>query len=77
LERLQRVVVFGVLRQLGESAGKVQQIDWIHLGTSVVFAVAVDIAAVEELLIKQHNDVVFGLSDDSASQAERNVLPQR
>lgn len=43
--------------------------------STVVLALTVKIASTDELFVKQHHNLVISVTDHSAAQTERNILP--
>jgi hypothetical protein len=54
---------------------EVDQINWVHQGSSIELAVTIDVRALQELLVKQHNNLFLRLANHSAAETKRNVFP--
>ena len=58
-----------------ELASDVHQMGWLHEGTSVQLALAVDIGALNKLLVEHHDKLLLSLADDRASSSKRYISP--
>lgn len=54
--------------------GQVEEVIGVHCGSFVVLAVSLDVVASNELLIKEDDDSLVRLANDSAADPERQVL---
>ena len=72
-EGLDQVVVLVLPDLRLELLGDVEQMGRIHDRSSVQLAVPVDVGALQELLVKEHNDLLLSLAHDCSTEAEGDV----
>ena len=68
-------IIIALFEVIFEFAGQVHQVSGFHNGTTVELALAVEVGALQELLVVHYNDLLFSLTHDCTTGSKRHIPP--